>query len=214
MTLESKALIDLADRARSGDEQALEKLLTRLHAPVTRFLERRLQHNAAAQFYAADVAADTLVRVTGSLDQCRASSDREFMAWILTIARNAALDLLRKGFIRYSAAMLLDGLASEHRPDDFLTEVTPTDRAIADILAQSYGELSPASQELAWLHAVQGSSWREIADALGTTQSGAKRRWQRIQARLRRAVLARLHALPQADQQLVNQRLRGLDGGL
>jgi hypothetical protein len=56
---------------------------------------------------------------------------------------------------------------------------------------------------LLWLRLVQRDTWSEAGDALGVTAAGAKRRFQRTAARLRREVSNALALRPASEREEV-----------
>ena len=80
---------DLLARARGGDSSALEKLVTRHQGVVYRFLLGFLKDADQA----ADAAQDTFLKALDRLEGFR--GDSSFRTWLLAIARNEALGLIR-----------------------------------------------------------------------------------------------------------------------
>jgi RNA polymerase sigma-70 factor (ECF subfamily) len=80
---------DLLRRARAGESEALSRLVTCHHGAVYRFLLAFLKDEDQA----ADATQDTFVKVLDRLDSFRGESS--FQTWLLVIARNEALGLIR-----------------------------------------------------------------------------------------------------------------------
>ena len=77
------------ERARAGDGDALERLVTRHQGVVYRYLLNFLRDEDQT----ADVAQDTFLKALGRLDGFRGESS--FRTWLLAIARNEALGGIR-----------------------------------------------------------------------------------------------------------------------
>lgn len=83
----------LAERVRAGDDGAFEALLERYERRVLSFVYRLIGDSTEAQ----DVAQDVFVRAYRAMHKPgfrRATA--EFSTWLFQVARNAALDCLRR----------------------------------------------------------------------------------------------------------------------
>jgi len=108
-----------------------------------------------------DVLGDTIIRVAQSAHLYRPGSNAR--AWVCAIARNLALDLLRKR--RREEA---DGEAVERESCDDETAVWE--------LLSSLGE---GDREIVLLRVNLGYSYKEIAALAGTTPEAARKRYKR-----------------------------------
>lgn len=190
-----RSLTDLARLAGAGSAQALDHLLRRVEGPLYRYLAGRLLATPDAEDLARDLCQEALVRAMTSIGRCSFASDGRLMAWVLTIARNVLLDHLReargraevRGDDLWEATASAGPLSGEDSAPPCLLETFITE-AVADV--------PETTAELLRLRAVDGMSWKEVAGALGITETAAKRRYQRAQGALRRRILARVEALP------------------
>ncbi len=64
-----------------------------------------------------------------------------------------------------------------------------------DLLREAHEAEGEEAQTLLWHRLIQGDEWAETGGALGIPQTAAKRRFQRMQGRIRHAVLKKLIAL-------------------
>lgn len=80
----------LAERARSGDRRAFERLVTRFKAPLYRFIGRYVGGSDDAY----DVLQDTFISAWGGLK--RYDPARPFAPWLRTIALNRCRDFGRR----------------------------------------------------------------------------------------------------------------------
>lgn len=63
-------------------------------------------------------------------------------------------------------------------------------------------------QSLLELRVLQGATWTEVGNSLGTTAAGAKRRFQRAQVTLRQELLQRVEKLPARKRAVAQACLR------
>lgn len=200
------SLVPLMHRAVGGDEGALEEFLVRVYRIARAFVRRRLPRSADDTFVE-DTAVETVGRVALAFTACRAGTEGGVVAWILEVARNTAIDLHRQELRRALAGALedLDTTVCDSTPaPDILTQ---SEDALLDLLAETHAALPPDLQLLLWARLIDGATWAEAGEDVGTTPAGAKRRYQRAQARLRRELVRRIHQLPEPKRDLVIQRL-------
>jgi RNA polymerase sigma-70 factor (ECF subfamily) len=186
--------VELGRRAQAGSAQALDCLLRRVQHPVYRYLVCRLAAQPDAEDLARDLCQEALIRAVSSIGRCTFASDGRLLAWLLAIARNVLLDHLRHArrraevrgeahWAHTAAAGLLPG------------DEAPPPRLLETFAAEALAQVPEATAELLRLRLVSGRSWKEVAGELGIAESAAKRRFQRVQAALRRQILSRLGEL-------------------
>lgn len=187
----------------AATDRALGALIERLYPLCERFLARRLASFRDGPDAAADAAQETMVRVAGALDECRANSDRELVGWVFVIARRTLVDLYRSpgsGFAARALAQELDDARDAAEcvdADGAPPPMTATPRETLLALAlQAYDALSSETAELLWWRLIQDAEWSEVAERMSTSAAGAKRRFQRAQNALRRAVGQLVATLP------------------
>jgi RNA polymerase sigma factor (sigma-70 family) len=209
------SLVALLGRARNGVDRvdadaALCTLIERLYPLAARFISRRLTRYRDANEIAADVAQESMVRIATGITACRAATDHELVAWVLVTTRRTAVDMYRSpssGLAARSLAVDLDdGLDA-----DTESEVTDPDeasprRTLLRLASRAYDALKSSTAELLWWRLIRDAEWSEVAERLETTPAGAKRRFQRAQAAMRRAVLESISGLPSEQRDAV-QRL-------
>ncbi|HPU55763.1 MAG TPA: sigma-70 family RNA polymerase sigma factor [Verrucomicrobiota bacterium] len=182
------------ERLRSGQQSALNELMTRHAGRVHRYLIRLLQDEDEA----ADLAQETFVRVY--LHRHRFQPGRKFSTWLFAIATNLARDRLRR---------------LNRRPQVPLDAHGPEDTGLANVLPDdSPGpeeKLEQAERAAAVRHAVaalpeelrvplilfeyEQQSHAEIAAALGCSAKAVEMRLYRARQQLRTA-LSRLIGQP------------------
>ena len=149
----------------------------------------------------ADLAYRVALRVTGTPDDAADATQAALVsvwqrgaevplerqrAWVSRVARNAALDLVRRRHVRpqpLAADGDLDPACSAPLPDA-LAEATDLRREIGDAL----DTLGEPFRSLVVLRDVEGLSYDEIADALALPLTSVKVYLHRARARLRAAL--------------------------
>ena len=163
-------LEELLVRMGAGDRQALAELYDRTRAAVYAAALAILHSAADAQ----DAAQDTFVRAWEAADRYR--SQGSAMAWLLTIARNTALDRLRQ---RGRQAELSDG---EWDAIPAGAGVPPEDRAL---LQTALAGLGGDERQIVLLHAVSGLKHRQIAALLHIPVATVLSKYHRALKKLR-----------------------------
>ncbi len=154
---------ELIARWKGGDERAATELVER-HAPaVARFVA-----SSGARHDVDDVVQDTFVRAFNSLDSFR--GDSSLRTWLFTIARRLMLDRRRAERRRPAGVEVQEG--------DAATEYDALDSVVADEtrgrLREALEHLSPMQRQVFTLRVGEGMAYKDIADAVGTTEGAAR----------------------------------------
>jgi RNA polymerase sigma-70 factor (ECF subfamily) len=154
---------ELIARWKAGDERAATEIVERHADALARF--------AVAQGERSDVdelVQDTFVRAFQALHGFR--GDSSLRTWLFTIERRLLLDRRRAARRRREQAEVV-----EH---DAATEYDALDTVVADEtrqrLERAVERLSPTQREVFTLRVGEGLSYREIAEAVGTTEGAAR----------------------------------------
>jgi RNA polymerase sigma-70 factor (ECF subfamily) len=154
---------DLIQRWKAGDQRAATTLVER-HSPAL----ARFAVSCGAREDIDELVQDTFVRAFNSLDGFR--GDSSFRTWLLTIERRLLLDRRRSEKRRPDRVEIQEGDAS--------TQFDALDGVVADEsrrrLAEAVTRLSPTQREVFSLRVAEGLSYKEIADAVGTTEGAAR----------------------------------------
>lgn len=176
-------LYPLLVTARTGDQAAVEKFLEHARERITGRLRMRTGHGSAAPWME-DIAQDALLDAFRGLPNCRASDEVQIRAWIGRIADRQLGLYWRRESARIAAEVDLDpDLVSD--PPDERDPPSPTTAALTRQLDIALRGLTPAQHDLLYVRVILSGTWEDVARAVGSTRSGAKRRFQRLVLRLR-----------------------------
>src|SRR5215510_2573521 len=154
---------ELIARWKAGDDRAAGELVERHAAALARFAVSSGERNEVDE-----LVQDTFVRAFNSLDGFRGESS--FRTWLFTIERRLLLDRRRAEKRRRDR--------DELQETDASTEYDALDSVVADEtqqrLQQAVKRLSPTQREVFTLRITDGLSYKEIAEAVGTTEGAAR----------------------------------------
>lgn len=169
----------LVARALENDEGALEELVLRHQAEVSRLLWRFVRTRADLD----DLVQETFLRMVRGLS--RWESRQPFQHWILRIATNTGRDFFRRQATR--RRHLGHQEIDEETAAMELVEpgLDPAARAAANEVKELLEQLSPDDRTLLTLHHLEGWKIEQIARQLGWTVTATKLRAWRARRRLR-----------------------------
>ena len=154
---------ELIQRWKGGDQRAATALVER-HSPAL----ARFAVSQGAREDIDELVQDPFVRAFNSLDGFRGESS--FRTWLLTIERRLMLDRRRSEKRRPDRVEIQEGDASTH--------FDALDGMLADEsrqrVARAVTKLSPTQRQVFSLRVAEGLSYKEIADAVGTTEGAAR----------------------------------------
>jgi RNA polymerase sigma-70 factor (ECF subfamily) len=165
----------LANALRDGDEEAVRELVARYGGLVFTVANRVLGDPARAE----DVAQETFVRAWRHADAFEPG--RDFAPWLATIARRAAIDLLRAEQRRPASP-----LDAADDGDAALTTLPPNAEQIEAVWAvrAAIESLEPSDRELVRLQYLERLTHTEIAERLGIPIGTVKSRTHRAHRKL------------------------------
>jgi len=155
----------LVSRARGGDASALDDLIRRHHGLAYRVALGIVRDSDLAQ----DVVQDAFVKAMRALKTFR--GDAPFKSWMMTIVSNQARTALRsQGRRQESGLDVVAPIATkETSVDDGVVHRSEAERA-REFIARL-----PDKQRLAvMLRIDEGLSFREVAEATGSTEGSAR----------------------------------------
>jgi RNA polymerase sigma factor (sigma-70 family) len=161
-------LCRLAVRGRSG---AYEALYLRHAAPLTAFIYHLLGRSAMAED-AEDIVQDAFTRAFTGIREKRA--DGSFKAWLYTIARNRAIDLMRT---RHENVESLDAEDSTQPQAPIAEQPAESAERRAELawLVDAVADLPERQREALLMREMGGLSHERIAGQMGTTVSATKK---------------------------------------
>ncbi len=168
---------------RKGDEASLEFLIRRYLKPIYRFVYRYTGNARDAE----DATQEVFVKAWRNLKKFDQS--KSFKAWIFSIAKNTALDFLKKKkaipFSEFENEegenMIIETLADPSPlPHELLEKA-----GMAYILNSAMEKLSPKYRMVLFPRYTDGVRFREIAESLGEPLHTIKSRHRRALIKLK-----------------------------
>jgi RNA polymerase sigma factor (sigma-70 family) len=198
--------------ARAGAEDALEDLLRCLHPILLRFAHYRLSDENEASELARDLTQDTLVAIIQSVGSCEAETNAQMIAWAQSILQNRINDHFRAGAraARIQSELVVHLLHDEPPAED---EKAARERALGrrvlrGIVQDVVDQLPPSRLRLLHLRVSSGAQWAQIAAEFGIERDAARRRFHRLRAYLRKAILKRLAGLEPRKRKAAQKVIR------
>lgn len=178
----------LVEQAKSGDFSAMESLLVKYERPVFAVARRIVSQHEDAE----EVVQQTFLSVIEHLGEFREES--QFRTWLLRIAANHALALLRKNAVRSAAS--LDERSEDDSYEgvphpDFIAVWRETPEEIAarhetrQYVDEALATLGDKYRVVFVLRDIEELSTRETAELLGISQEAVKVRLLRARLMLR-----------------------------
>jgi RNA polymerase sigma-70 factor (ECF subfamily) len=182
--------LQLLSLARQGQWDAFEMLVARFEPRVFGLAWRILQQREDAE----DITQQTFLSVMEHLDRFRGESS--LATWVLRIATNHALKLLRKrrGLVTVPLETTVRGGGGDSEPlphPEFIAQWQndPADLAqraeIRQLLNEALAEVDEKHRVVFVLRDVEGFSTQETADMLGLSVANVKVRLMRARLQLR-----------------------------
>lgn len=153
---------NLVRRTVAGDLRAFNEIVRHYHRRVFNFLNQMTRHQQDAE----DLTQQTFIKALRHLG--RFDLQRSLLAWLLTIARNTAINHFR------------DTKRWEQVPADTASaEASPSRQAeqkeeAGNLWALARTLLSEREYEVMWLRFVEDLSNREVASVVGLTETHVK----------------------------------------
>lgn len=166
------ATIQLLERARAGDEAALEKLFARYLKPLRRWASGRLPKWARDMADTQDLVQETLLQTFKRIEGFEARGEGALQAYLRQALMNRIRDELRR-FDRRGAPEALDTQAPDLGP-------SPLEAAIGQQNTERYeralARLRDGDREAIIARVELGCSYEEMAAALGKPSPEAARK--------------------------------------
>lgn len=185
--------LPLVQQALTGDYAAFEQLVNRYEKRIYALALRITRNDADAQ----DATQSALIAMLEKLDTFSQTST--FASWILRIATNEALVILRKKKVRQ--AQSLDASPDDSAPLPHPNLIAPwqqnpeelaSNNEVRQLINSALDELDDKYRLVFLLRDVQGLTTEEAAEALGLSTSNVKVRLLRARLMLREKLTSAL----------------------
>lgn len=155
----------LVDRARAGDLEAMDQLVSRHHGSVYRVALGILRDEDGA----ADVAQETFLKAVRGLKRFR--GDSSFKTWLLAIAANEARGVLRKAGRRKELSLETIGPvpSTEASADDTMERAEDVSQ-----IKKLLSDLPEKQKQAVTLRIFEELSFREIGAIIGSSEGAAR----------------------------------------
>jgi RNA polymerase sigma-70 factor (ECF subfamily) len=174
-----KAVADeqLIQWVADGDPSCLAALFERHHRGVYRYFRQMLHDRALCE----DLVQDVFLKVLRKTRTFRGNGS--FKGWLYNIARNAALDELRRAR-RHGGDGLDDAAVNEQLTDTRSAEHVAAGQQQASRVLEALARLPAAAREVIWLGRFELDSYEELGQALSCNAGAARVRMHRAMALL------------------------------
>ena len=181
---------NLAEMARKRDELAFQELMNRYMRQIFNFAKQYSKTGEDAE----DIAQDTFFKVWKYIGQY--SKGRQFRPWLYTIARNTALD-----FVKKKKAAVFSDLDDEENDlafADTLEDPEPLppellhNATLADLVNSALEELHPDHRAVLLLHYREEMTFDQIASIVSRPMNTVKSWHRRALVKLQ-SILSKSH---------------------
>jgi RNA polymerase sigma-70 factor (ECF subfamily) len=203
MSPDSSATDDLLARARNGEAEAVDRLLSTEREPLRRMIGARLDSALAARVDASDVVQDVLIEAHKRLNDYLRNPVMPFRLWLRHIAKDHVIDAhrrhrqaQRRSMDReqpIAPAVLADHSSFELAGQLLDQEPTPASAAVRHELQarlqEAIAALDDDDREVVLMRHAEQLSNQEVATVLGLSEAAASMRYLRAVRRLRATLL-------------------------
>lgn len=194
---EAEQTVDLLERARTGDQEAWERLYERYEGELRRRVRARFGSELRAVEESVDVFQSVWREAISSLKHFHYRGEGSFLAWLATVLRNKLssraerMRTVKRGGPAPSGSVYAKALSrsADAKPG-------PATRAEHDedeeLLLQTVEQLPADQRDLVRWALFEGRTHREIGRRLGIGEDAARMRVARAEARLS-TLFRRLH---------------------
>ena len=178
----------LAFKAADGDDKAFEVLVRKYERLVSTCVFGVIGNNSED---ISDVSQEVFLKVYRNLSSFK--GDSEFSTWIYRVAKNCALDFLRK---KKAPSLSLDSAGDEGEgfdvPDTSIKsnpEKQAMEKEKSEFLRKAIDSLSPEHREVIIMRHINDYSYEQIAKALSLEEGTVKSRISRAREALKKIIL-------------------------
>jgi len=163
-------IIKHIEKAKKGDQIAFTFLLDYYWNEVYGFMLKRTENETNAE----DITIETFSKAFDKI--ATYNSDYQFNTWLISIAKNVHIDLIRKN----KSSLFIETTHQQDQQAYNIADTTPsaedvliTEQNLSQLL-QFIKELKPHYQEVIQLRYFQEMSYQEIANKIGEPLSNVK----------------------------------------
>lgn len=181
----------LIRQSQAGDLDSFNRLVELHQGPVYNLSLRLLGQPQAAE----DATQEAFLSAFQAIKRFRGGSLR---AWLFRIAANACYDEMRRSRRRPATSLeaLTEGAEMFPSPSSESPEEIALRRELAQAISQGLSTLPPEQRLAVILSDIQGLSYEEMAQAMGSSLGTVKSRLSRGRARLSRFLAGKRELLP------------------
>ncbi|HEV7733277.1 MAG TPA: sigma-70 family RNA polymerase sigma factor [Candidatus Binatia bacterium] len=162
-------------QVQQGDQSAFPELFRRFGPRILQYVRRLVKSDARAE----EITQDVFVQIFRFRERYRPES--KLSTWVFTIATNLALNELRRPE-RVLKVDIWDTRGQDERregpslpdPNAISPEEGAASRELARALETAIAELPPKQRAALLLSRVDGMAYRDVAEALGSTEGAIK----------------------------------------
>jgi len=194
---------ELLDQARTGDADAVERLLGLHREPIRRMIANRLDPALAARLDASDVVQDVLLEAHRRLSDYLRQPTMPFLLWLRHIAKDHLIDAHRRHRLAQRRSLdreqpIVPGVLADHSSIELAGQLldgepTPASAAIRQELQRrlerAINDLDDDDREIVLMRHGEQLSNQEVAGLLGLSEAAASMRYLRAVRRLRAALV-------------------------
>jgi RNA polymerase sigma-70 factor (ECF subfamily) len=190
----------LLRQARTGDGEALGRLLERYRAYLLVLARVQIGRRLQGKVDASDVVQDAFLGASRDFAQFRGMTEKEFLGWLRQVLASLLANLVRRyqgtqrRDVRLERQLAVELEQSSHALDRGLVaeQSTPSQQAVrreqSVLLADALRRLPEEWRELLILRHLEGLTFPEVARRLGRSVDSVKKQWPRALAGLRRSL--------------------------
>jgi RNA polymerase sigma-70 factor (ECF subfamily) len=189
--------LQLLERVRAGDSEALDELIARHRSVLRRFVEMRLDTRLQSRLDPSDVVQEAQLEVARRI---RDFLDRQPMSFRLWLHRTAYENLLRMRRTHQADCRTVDREVALPDASSILLARRVidarnwpgqrlVDEEIKRRVCEALAELDEIDREILQLRAFEGLENDEVAQVLGLASGTASKRYGRALLRLRRVLI-------------------------
>ncbi|MGE0816284.1 MAG: RNA polymerase sigma factor [Vicinamibacterales bacterium] len=169
----AESTLSLLERARAGDQAAIDALFARCFPPLVRWARGRLPQWARDMADTQDVVQEAVAQTFKHLETFDARGEGALQAYLRQAVMNRIRDHIRRAGRRPAAGGELDSQIADERP-------SPLEEAVGRQAVERYevalARLTPTDRELVVASVELGYTFEQLAEATGRASPDAARK--------------------------------------